>query len=141
MLTATLSTHPATTVARGFEMVDDENIVGRNRGVIRSICEAIVQFRELSSTMPVGEVQMFLTVALNEGMSLTELAEKADMKKSTASRYLLDLSDKTRAGGAGYGLITREADPEELRRNMYALSPKGRKIVQRLVAANSNSKD
>ena len=49
--------------------------------------------------MPVGEVIMFLHVALNEGASLGELAEKSGMKKSTASRYLLDLSDKTRSGG------------------------------------------
>ena len=65
--------------------------------------------------MPVGEVIMFLQVALNEGASLTELCEAVGMKKSTASRYLLDLSDKTRSGGQGYGLVTRETDPEELR--------------------------
>jgi DNA-binding IclR family transcriptional regulator len=57
--------------------------------------------------MPVGEVQMFLAVALNEGANLTELAEMMDMKKSTASRYLLDLSEKVRTGERGFGYRLR----------------------------------
>jgi DNA-binding MarR family transcriptional regulator len=111
-----------------------------NKPLLRAFCAAIGAFRELSPTMPVGEVQMFLLVALNEGASLTELAEEGDMKKSTASRYLLDLSDKTRSGDAGYGLITREPDPEELRRNMYALTDKGRQIVANLVGVGATLK-
>ena len=76
---------------------------------------------------------MFLLVALNEGASLGELAEKAGMKTSSASRYLLDLSDKTRNGDKGYGLVRRESDPAELRRNMYSLTPKGRAMIRDLV--------
>lgn len=121
----------------GSRIMTEDNVLTHHRGTLRAFCEAITKFRDLSPTMPVGEVLMFLLVALNEGASLTELAEHADMKKSTASRYLLDLSDKTRAGDAGYGLITRDADPDELRRNMYALTTKGRKIVESLVAGSA----
>lgn len=121
---------PAST-AEVYPMSDD-NVVLHHRAMIRAFCEAITKFRELSPTMPVGEVQMFLLVALNEGASLTELADAADMKKSTASRYLLDLSDKTRSGTPGYALVTREPDPAELRKNMYALTAKGRKIITSL---------
>ena len=110
-----------------------EDQVNLRRASIRRVCDAMTRFRELSPTMPVSEVQMFLMVALNEGASLTELCELLDMKKSTASRYLLNLSDKTRTGDSGYGLISRESDPNELRRNMYGLTAKGRRMVQRLV--------
>ena len=113
---------------------DADTLHASTRASIRSFLQALQTFRELSPTMPVGEVSMFLSVALNEGASLTELAEEADMKKSTSSRYLLDLSDKTRDGGSGYGLVQREADPKELRRNMYSLSPKGRDVVRKLVS-------
>lgn len=106
----------------------------RDRKMLRSLYEAIRRMRDLSATMPVSQLQMFLLVSLNEGASLGELAEAADMKKSTASRYLLDLSDKTRAGDAGYGLITRDADPQELRRNMYALTPKGRGLLNDMIS-------
>ncbi|MFC0686477.1 MarR family winged helix-turn-helix transcriptional regulator [Novosphingobium clariflavum] len=75
---------------------------------------------------------MFMIVSMNEGLSLSELSELASLKKSTASRYLLDMSEKTRAGGEGFGLISRDTDPMELRKNMYALSPQGRALVKKL---------
>lgn len=109
------------------------------RGSIRSALKILHTFRDLSLTMPVGEVLMFLTVALNEGASLTELAALADVRKSTASRYLLDLSDKTRSGSKGHGLVNREQDPAELRRNMYSLTAKGRKVIAQLSATASTA--
>ena len=115
-----------------------DTLHANTRYALRSILEALNTFRDLSPTMPVGEVVMFLTVALNEGDGLMELASLTDMKKSTASRYLLDLSEKTRTGASGYGLLTRDTDPAELRRNMYALSPKGRKIIQQLVTTTTS---
>ena len=114
-------------------LVPEDIPFARNRRAIRSLAEAIKRLRYLSPTMPVAEVQMFLVVALNEGSSLGELAELADMKKSSASRYLLDLSDKTRAGGQGYGLVVREADPADLRKNQYALSQKGQLLLAELI--------
>lgn len=123
---------------RGNLVMVDDHIVAQNRAAIRSINDALIHFRDLSVTIPIGMVQMFLTVALNEGSSLTELAEIADMRKATASRYLLDLSDKTRAGHPGYGLISRENDPQELRRNMYSLTAKGRIVVQKMLAGIRN---
>lgn len=109
--------------------------LGLERQRLRAISDALSHFRELSPTMPVGEISIFLTAALNEGLSLKELAELADMRLSTASRYLLNLSDKTRKGGAGYQLLSRESDPDELRRNMYSLTARGRKVVEKLVAS------
>lgn len=115
----------------GTSSPNDIALYGK-RATIRSFLEATHTFRDLNPTMPVGEVLMFLTVALNEGASLTELAELSGTRKSTASRYLLDLPDKTRTGAAGYGLVSREQDPEELRRNMYGLTAKGRKVIAQL---------
>jgi DNA-binding MarR family transcriptional regulator len=115
--------------------VQDTGFVDRK--ALRSICGVAEQFWKLSPTMPVGEVVMFITVALNEGASLTELAALLDMKKATASRYLLDLSDKLRTGEKGYGLISRETDPAELRRNMYSLTAKGRSLVKQLASVKT----
>lgn len=123
----TSSFGPTTTI--GTQVAHSDSKLTHRRQQLRNVLEAVARFRDISPTMPAGTIQMFLTVALNEGASLTELAELTDMKKSTASRYLLDLSDKTRSGSAGYGLITREVDPNELRRNMYALSASGRHMV------------
>jgi DNA-binding MarR family transcriptional regulator len=109
-----------------------------DRKLLRTLAAVVGQFRDLSPTMPVGEVYMFLLAALNEGASITELAEKADMKMSTASRYLLDLSDKRRAGDPGFGLLRSELDPNELRRKVITLTPKGRDVVKQLMIARSH---
>lgn len=115
--------------------VDADSKLGLERQRLRAISDALSHFRELSPTMPVGEISIFLTAALNEGSSLKELAELSDMRQSTASRYLLNLSDKTRKGDAGYQLLSRESDPDELRRNMYSLTARGRKVIAKLVAS------
>ena len=108
---------------------------GHDRQRLRAILDALTHFRALSPTMPVGEIYIFLVAALHEGASLKELAELSDMRQSTASRYLLNLSDKTRRAGDGYKLLNRESDQDELRRNMYSLTAKGRKIISKLVAS------
>ena len=113
----------------------DDSLHYSSRTTVRDFLTALHTFRDLSLTMPVGEVIMFLAVSLNEGASLTELAELTGIRKSTASRYLLDLSDKTRTGAPGHGLVTREQDPKELRRNMYSLSAKGRRVITQLTAS------
>jgi DNA-binding MarR family transcriptional regulator len=114
---------------------EDDISLSKQRGTLRFLTDALFELREISGSMPVAEAQMLFTVALNEGASLGELAETAVLKKSTASRYLLNLSDRTRAGGEGYGVVSRETDPDELRRNMYGLTSKGRKIVQKITKA------
>jgi len=104
-----------------------------NRTLLR-LAQALEEFESFSGTMPVSQVRTFFLVASHEGKSQGELAMLADLKVSTISRYLLDLSEKTRKGAEGYGLIRREADPQELRRNMYSLTPKGRNLASRIVA-------
>lgn len=105
-------------------------------GPLRRFSNALGKFAELSPTMPVMQVLAFMVVAQNEGKSLGELGKIANIKQSTMSRYLLDLSDKTRIGAAGYGLVKRESDPQELRRNMYSLTPKGRLLVREIEEIN-----
>lgn len=90
-------------------------------------------FKQITPTMPIGQIQALLIVANHPDKSLGEIAHLAQMRQSTLSRYLLDWSDKTRTGAPGYGLITRMADPHELRRNMYTLSPLGSVLVDRII--------
>ena len=94
---------------------------------------ALLKLAEVNPTMPVSQSIAFLTVVKNEGRSLAELAKVSHIKQSTMSRYLLDLSNQGRSSATGHGLIRRETDPHELRRNMYTLTPKGRKLVQELI--------
>ncbi|BDW81108.1 hypothetical protein MACH24_05460 [Erythrobacter sp. Dej080120_24] len=83
--------------------------------------------------VPTQMVQAFLTVAANEGSSLTEIADKLGTNLSTASRQLLDLADRNRKGGEGYKLVDRQIDPKNLRINRYTLTPKGKLLLDQLI--------
>jgi DNA-binding MarR family transcriptional regulator len=52
--------------------------------------------RGLNPTMPIQLAQTLLLVALNEGASLSDLAQKIDAKNSTISRHLRDLGARNR---------------------------------------------
>lgn len=95
-------------------------------GLLRSIKEIM----EVNQGMPAAQIYVLLLVALNEGKSLVELSQMSGLPQATISRYLLDLSDKLRNGGTGFKLVNREIDPEELRKNMYSLAPKGRHLIK-----------
>ena len=75
----------------------------------------------------------FVTVLLNEGKSLTELAEIMGSSVPTASRNVLDLGDRNRKKEEGYKLVKSTPDPMNLRQNRYALTPKGRLLADQLL--------
>lgn len=99
------------------------------RSNIQALQAMVKRLREINSTLSVGALEMFLLVAMNEGASMTELLDKTGTKKPTGSRYLMDLSDKRRDGSRGYGLVSRDPDPSDYRRNQYTLTKKGRDVL------------
>lgn len=100
---------------------------------IKRLDRALRQVRaSIDPLVPTQVVQAFLTVALNEGKTLTEIAEVLGTNVSTASRQLLDLGERNRKREPGYMLIEVQSDPMNLRINRYALTPKGRLLLREL---------
>jgi DNA-binding MarR family transcriptional regulator len=112
---------------------ENEDTERARRSKMRAVLKSMDHFIALSRTMPVTEAQVFLYVSLNEGKSLVDLVKLTGLKQATLSRYLLDLSDKARGGGPGFGLVKRESDPTELRKNMYSLSAQGRNMLSSII--------
>ena len=114
-----------------------ENMNGsgdHTRATTNGLLRAIREIMEVNQGMPAAQIYVLMTVALNEGKSLVELSQMTGLRQATISRYLLDLSDKLRDGSTGFKLVNRETDPEELRKNMYSLSPKGRHLVKSMTS-------
>ena len=105
----------------------------RMRGLKR-FERAVGQVRtSIDPLVPTQLVQAFLTVAMEEGMTLTEISERLGTNLSTASRQLLDLGERNRKMEPGYMLVNRIVDPNNLRVNRYTLTPKGKLLVNQLV--------
>lgn len=100
---------------------------------VRKFGRGLRQARTAIDTLiPTQQLQAFIEVATNEGLTLTELADRLGTNVSTASRQLLDLGERNRKMEPGYGLVHRETDPMNLRVNRYTLTPKGRLLVKEL---------
>jgi DNA-binding MarR family transcriptional regulator len=113
-------------------MAKDQNVTEVS---IKKLDRALRQAQaSIDPNVPTQMVRAFLTVGLNEGKTLSEIAEILGTNISTASRQLLDLGDRNRKMEPGYELINRQADPMNLRVNRYTLTPKGRHLFKELAA-------
>lgn len=108
------------------------SVVARNKRIL-AIGRALDEFRLLSPTMPVAQIQAFLLVAIDERIGMTDVAELTGVKPSTASRYLLDLGVARTALDNAYDLLDRGVDPMNTRKARYTLTRKGKALVSRLV--------
>lgn len=110
--------------------LNDKDLKGLQR-----LSKAITALQTISPTMPIQLAHSFVLVALHEGASLGDLCKLTGFATSTMSRHLLDLSDRNRKLGSGFGLVERRQDPDELRRNIYTLTPKGRALARSILGA------
>ena len=90
------------------------------------------EFVEIKPSANVAQVQTFLIVAIHEGCSLTDIVKTTGWSQSTISRHLLDLGPFLRDKSPGFGLISNERDPMELRKNIYMLTDRGRALVRKV---------
>jgi DNA-binding MarR family transcriptional regulator len=108
-------------------------IVTEDQRVLDRVGVILSAFSEVDAAMPIQVAQTFLMVVNNEGCSLTDIYKQTGWSLSTISRHLLDLGERDRYKNPGHNLIESRRDPMELRKNVYTLTPKGKKLAQKLL--------
>jgi DNA-binding MarR family transcriptional regulator len=83
-------------------------------------------FREIDPEFPIQMAVVFLCVAENEGINMTELYQKARISQSSISRNVAALSKWHRLNKEGHDLIFAKEDPRERRRKIVFLTQKGK---------------
>jgi DNA-binding MarR family transcriptional regulator len=95
---------------------------------------AVLQvLREVSPTLPASYAQALLAVAMKPGHGSGTYAKDLGVIQPVASRTLLEIGKKTRGGGPGLGLVDSQQDPVDLRQQRYFLTPKGRKLIDKVL--------
>ena len=90
--------------------------------------------RRIDSEMPLQQIHCLLIVAQEEdGISLSELARKAEIGIATASRYVAALGKINRHREEGFNLIEAFEDPMERRRKIIRLTPKGKAALKNIL--------
>ena len=96
------------------------------------LAQAIEHFRTLDKEIPAQVIATFLYVASHDDCSKVDLEKALSFSSASGSRNTDWLSAFHRLNKPGLGLIIKYRDPNNRRRQVLQLSPKGRKLVQEL---------
>jgi DNA-binding MarR family transcriptional regulator len=97
-----------------------------------SFMEAFRALRPNIQNMPMGDVYGFLVVALEEGLDITEYAERAGITQSGMTRILSALGAGGRYGAAGFGIVQQDIDSKDLRKRQTILTDKGKALIREI---------
>ncbi len=95
------------------------------------LLEILSHLQKIDSEFPLQYAICLIEISLEEGLSVTRLAEKTDLALSTVSRIVGALS-QYRQNSQPYGLVEIRIPPEERRRKELYLTAKGRSLLQRI---------
>lgn len=110
-----------------------KELTKEDRRALNRLLRVLEQFRSLDSEMQMPQAVTLLTIALNEGISLSDLTERTQQATSSASRNVASLSALHRKGKPGHGLVVNREDPAERRRKQHLLTPKGKAFIEQLI--------
>jgi DNA-binding MarR family transcriptional regulator len=102
---------------------------------IASLGLALNEFVKLNPFMPVSQIVAFLLVALETDMSIQNIQERVCIKKSTASKHLIELGLPRIEGDGNFGLVERRVNPSYPREARFVLTRKGRAMIARVLSA------
>lgn len=89
---------------------------------------------KLEPEMPLQQLHCLLVIAQSDdGLSLTEVAQKVGIGLATASRYVAALGKQNRHREEGLLLVEAFEDPMERRKKIIRLTKKGKIALEKLV--------
>ena len=104
-----------------------------------SFMEAFRAIRPNIQNMPMGDAYGFLAVALEEGLGITEYAERSGITQSGMTRTLGALGHGGRKGAAGFGLVQQVVDSKDLRKHQTFLTAKGKAFIREIARLTHQS--
>ena len=87
------------------------------------------EFRNVRKDMPINHAFCFLMVAQEEGLTVSQYAERAGCGQTVMTRWLFDIGSHSRTREPGLGLVTQRSDPNDLRKHQTFLTQKGKELA------------
>lgn len=102
---------------------------------IHQIITLIRHLRGIDNEMPAQMAHCLLQVALNPGCTMRMIEQSTGLSQSSVSRNIQTLGEWHRDKKPGYGLVEAVEDPNDTRRKVAFLTPKGRRLMSDLLTA------
>ena len=99
---------------------------------IEQLLKVIERIRILDRQFPAQVLSSLLYIASHDNCHKQALEEDLDITTASSSRNTDWLSEYHRLRKPGLGLIIKEEDPGNGRRQQLKLSPKGRRLIQQI---------
>jgi len=97
----------------------------RPKAQMRKLLNLVTKVREEHGDIPLQQLQMLLTIALNDGESQQTIQKMANQTRASASRNIQAWSVMDRKHQPGPGFVEMRPDPYERRRNLIYLTKQG----------------
>jgi DNA-binding MarR family transcriptional regulator len=96
-------------------------------------CRLFAGHYPIPTAVDLHHFRLFLAVAMNpEGCTYRHLEEALNLDNGSVSRTVTALGAWHRTGRPGLGLLTTSRDPEEHRRLIVSLTPKGAALLRHI---------
>ena len=94
-----------------------------------SAIRLIQHLRSLSNDLPAQTAHVLFVIAQHPGITVQQLMKRTKLSQASCSRNITRLSEINRHGKPGFGLIVARRDPNEPRRHVMHLTPKGQQFM------------
>ena len=105
---------------------------------LRRLCESLKGIRMMYPDMTINALHTFLIASIDEGISMADIAYRANFSQSSCSRNVSLLSAVNRRKAQGLALIEATEDPKERRRKLVHLTVEGKRLASLLRDINKN---
>lgn len=125
--------------AQGVLVMDKfhkQTSTSQEKAALKTTLEALKPFKALRASMPLQYVMAFLQVALEEGLTVTEYAKRANTSQSLMTRHLADVGETNRYHEQGFGLVEQFDNVMDRRERLIRLTAKGRHVVYEMAQAH-----
>lgn len=102
---------------------------------LNRLIEAVALFQTVHPDMTVRQIQVFLLVATNPGVSQSEICERLELADSSVSRIIGILSEYGNRGTGPFNLVEMRVHKTDRRLRACFLTRKGEALAAKLAKA------
>jgi DNA-binding MarR family transcriptional regulator len=96
-----------------------------DKGELKRLARVLRAFMGVDKSLPVSRALLFLEIAMEEGLTTTELSQRTGASVPVTTRQMLDIGEYDRHQEPGLGLVQHHTDLGDRRRNSVQLTPRG----------------